>query len=89
MHSIRALRQEPTLIKLLQIVRLSYYVLMHLFSFVHIYREANGVANRLARLASMSPRDSIPCISYDVLLEDGCFILRDFGSMSSLLLIML
>ena len=63
-------------------------LLMHSFSLVHIYREANGVANRLARLASLSTIDSIwynetPSIIYDVLLEDGCFSSQGVGSMSS------
>ena len=63
-------------------------LLMHSFTLVHIYREANGIANRLARLASMSTMDSIwynetPSIIYDVLLEDNCFSSRGIGSMCS------
>lgn len=53
----------------------------------HIYREANGVAHRLAHLASVSYVDDLwlnetPSIIEDVLFEDLCKLNRGFGSMS-------
>ena len=57
-------------------------------SVMHVYREANGVANRLARIARLSLIDSIwlniaPSIIDDVLVDDGCNYLQDLGFMSS------
>ncbi|KAL6186127.1 hypothetical protein ACLB2K_042248 [Fragaria x ananassa] len=53
----------------------------------HIYREANGVAHRLAHLARSSSLyefwvDETPDIIQDVLMEDGCNISRGLGNMS-------
>ena len=53
----------------------------------HIYREANGVAHRLANLASCSFLDDLwldetPAIIQDVLFEDICKCSRGLGTMS-------
>ena len=53
----------------------------------HINREANGVAHRLATLASNSSSTSIwyeeaPAIIQDVLFEDSCMVTRGLGAMS-------
>ncbi|XP_004296207.1 PREDICTED: uncharacterized protein LOC101297422 [Fragaria vesca subsp. vesca] len=53
----------------------------------HIYREANGVANRLAHLASWNSLDELwfdeaPVIIRDVLFEDGCNVDRGLGNKS-------
>ncbi|KAK9943809.1 hypothetical protein M0R45_009405 [Rubus argutus] len=54
----------------------------------HIYREANGVAHRLAHIASFSNSDKFwlhetPSIIEDVLFEDLCNCIRGSGFMSS------
>ena len=55
--------------------------------FRHVYRQANGVANRLACLANGHDLDQVwleesPVIIRDILLEDGCIITRGLGDMS-------
>ncbi|XP_004293150.1 PREDICTED: putative ribonuclease H protein At1g65750-like [Fragaria vesca subsp. vesca] len=63
---------------------------MEAFRFIllrHVYREANGVAHRLAHLARSSSLnefwvDEPPDIIQDVLMEDGCNISRGLGSMT-------
>lgn len=57
------------------------------FSLRHIFREANGVAHRLAHLANSSHDDFLyldetPEIIQDVLVEDSCTFVRGLGSSS-------
>ncbi|XP_061999476.1 uncharacterized protein LOC133716838 [Rosa rugosa] len=65
----------------------SYLTSLHSVQIRHIFREANGVANRLAHLASMNYLDDVwldesPAIIQDVLYEDSCTIARGQGYMS-------
>ena len=63
---------------------------IEMFKFVvfrHIYREANGVAHRLATLVRSPDIDEFwvgecPCIILDTLLDDGCDVNRGVGLMS-------
>ncbi|KAL6214185.1 hypothetical protein ACLB2K_013623 [Fragaria x ananassa] len=63
---------------------------MESFQFIllrHVYREANGVAHRLAHLVRIAYLDELlvdesPDIIQDVLMEDGCSIPGGFGFMS-------
>ena len=59
----------------------SYLTCFRSIQVSHVFREANGVANRLAHLASGSNINEVwlgeaPAIIRDVLYEDGCNIAR-------------
>ena len=67
----------------------SFVSSFHSFQFRHIYREANGVANRLALLASRSENamswfEETPAIIRDILYEDMRGVSRGLGFMSPL-----
>ncbi|XP_024161206.1 uncharacterized protein LOC112168311 [Rosa chinensis] len=65
----------------------SYLTSFHPFQVRHIFREANGAANRLAHLASYNYISDVwleetPVIIRDVLYEDSCIDARGQGFMS-------
>lgn len=75
-----------------QISRILEYCRVYLRSFNsivirHIYREANGVAQRLTHVISFSRFDDFwiedtPSIIKDVLYEDDCFYIRNLDIIS-------
>ncbi|PRQ34116.1 putative ribonuclease H-like domain-containing protein [Rosa chinensis] len=65
----------------------SYLTSLHSIKISHVFREANGVANRLAHLASSKFLNDVwleeaPVIIQDVLYEDFCNCTRGQGSTS-------
>ncbi|XP_061993525.1 uncharacterized protein LOC133711410 [Rosa rugosa] len=65
----------------------SYLTSLHSIQITHVFREANGVAHRLAHLASSAYLDDVwldeaPVIIQDVLYENYCNLNRGQGSMS-------